>query len=168
MFLCHSFIQSFIHSFIHSFIYSSIHPFIYLFIHLFIMFHCYVTTVEVQIIKQKATNIQLLMKTRIMWEMCHLLQICSSLMLPLLYDLQWLRIKSNNNSSRQNLLVCQTRFILLKILDTMIYLVISTQMLRGARCSSMVRAFAHGAMGRRIDPSWGGPIELFLIPASAP
>ena len=28
--------------------------------------------------------------------------------------------------------------------------------------------FAHGAMGRRIDPSWGGPIELFLVPASAP
>ena len=27
----------------------------------------------------------------------------------------------------------------------------------------MVRAFAHGAMGRRIDPSWGGPIELFLV-----
>ena len=37
----------------------------------------------------------------------------------------------------------------------------------GARCSSVVRAFAHGAMGRRIDPSWGGPIELFLVPASA-
>ena len=32
----------------------------------------------------------------------------------------------------------------------------------------MVRAFAHGAMGRRIDPSWGGHIELFLVPASAP
>ena len=32
----------------------------------------------------------------------------------------------------------------------------------------MVRAFAHGSMGRRIDPSWGGPIELFLVPASAP
>ena len=32
-----------------------------------------------------------------------------------------------------------------------------------ARCSSVVRAF-----GRRIDPSWGGPIELFLVPASAP
>ena len=32
----------------------------------------------------------------------------------------------------------------------------------------MVRAFAHGAMGRRIDPSWGGPIQLFLAPASAP
>ena len=31
----------------------------------------------------------------------------------------------------------------------------------------MVRAFAHGAMGRRIDPSWGGPIELFLVPARA-
>ena len=24
----------------------------------------------------------------------------------------------------------------------------------GARCSSVVRAFAHGMMGRRIDPSW--------------
>ena len=34
----------------------------------------------------------------------------------------------------------------------------------GARCSSVVRAFAHGVMGRRIDPSWGGPIELFLAP----
>ena len=32
----------------------------------------------------------------------------------------------------------------------------------------MVRAFAHGAMGRRIDLSWGGPIELFLVPASTP
>ena len=38
----------------------------------------------------------------------------------------------------------------------------------GARCSSVVRAFAHGVMGRRIDPSWGGPIELFLVPASVP
>ena len=30
----------------------------------------------------------------------------------------------------------------------------------------MLRAFAHGATGRRIDPSWGrggGPIELFLV-----
>ena len=24
----------------------------------------------------------------------------------------------------------------------------------GARCSSVVRVFAHGAMGRRISPSW--------------
>ena len=38
----------------------------------------------------------------------------------------------------------------------------------GARCSSVVRALAHGAMGRRIGTSWGGPIELFLVPASAP
>ena len=38
----------------------------------------------------------------------------------------------------------------------------------GKRCSSVVRAFAHGAMGRRIDPSWGEPTELFLVPASAP
>ena len=26
----------------------------------------------------------------------------------------------------------------------------------------MVRSFAHGAMARRIDPLWGGPIELLL------
>ena len=45
---------------------------------------------------------------------------------------------------------------------------VSISILAGARCSSVVRAFAHGAMGHRIDPSWGGPIELFLIPASAP
>ena len=38
----------------------------------------------------------------------------------------------------------------------------------GARCSSVVRAFAHGAMDRRIDPLWGEPIELFLVQASAP
>ena len=38
----------------------------------------------------------------------------------------------------------------------------------GARCSSVVRAFTHGAMGHRIDHSWGEPIELFLVPASAP
>ena len=24
-------------------------------------------------------------------------------------------------------------------------------------CSSVVTVFDHGAMGRRIDPSWGGP-----------
>ena len=33
--------------------------------------------------------------------------------------------------------------------------------------NSVVKAFAHGVMGRRIDPSWGEPIELFLVPASA-
>ena len=32
----------------------------------------------------------------------------------------------------------------------------------------MVRAFAHGAMGRRIDPSWGEPIEIVLVPVSVP
>ena len=32
----------------------------------------------------------------------------------------------------------------------------------------MVRVFTHGAMSRRIDPSWGEPIELFLVLASAP
>ena len=35
----------------------------------------------------------------------------------------------------------------------------------GARCTSVVRTFAHGAIGYRIDPSWGEPIELFLVPA---
>ena len=44
----------------------------------------------------------------------------------------------------------------------------TTLLCTGVRCSSVVRAFAHGAMGRRIDPSWGEPIELFLIPGSAP
>ena len=33
---------------------------------------------------------------------------------------------------------------------------------------SPVIAVAHRAMGRRIDPSWGEPIELFFVPASAP
>ena len=33
---------------------------------------------------------------------------------------------------------------------------------------SLLVTFAHGAMGRLIDPSLGEPIELFLIPASAP
>ena len=37
------------------------------------------------------------------------------------------------------------------------------KLVRGARCSSVVRA-----MGRRIDPSWGEPTELFLVPASVP
>ena len=30
-----------------------------------------------------------------------------------------------------------------------------------ARCSSLVRAFAHGAMGRRIDPSMVDPLSYF-------
>ena len=30
----------------------------------------------------------------------------------------------------------------------------------------MVKAFAHGAMGRWIDPLWCGTIELCLDPAS--
>ena len=33
-----------------------------------------------------------------------------------------------------------------------------------ARCSSVVRAVAHGAMGRRIDPSWCGPRERDVAP----
>ena len=48
------------------------------------------------------------------------------------------------------------------------YFVNYVSVVYGARCSSVVRVFAHGAMGRRVDPSWGGAIELFLVPASAP
>ena len=32
----------------------------------------------------------------------------------------------------------------------------------------MVIAFTYDVMARWIDPTWGGPIELFLVPASAP
>ena len=32
----------------------------------------------------------------------------------------------------------------------------------------MVRAFAHVVMGHRVNPLWDGPIELFLVPDSAP
>ena len=46
--------------------------------------------------------------------------------------------------------------------------VLTQNLLGTGRSSEVGRAFAHGAMGRRIDPSWGGPIELFLVPASAP
>ena len=48
------------------------------------------------------------------------------------------------------------------------YFIVSERSYFGARRSSVVRLFAHGAMGRRIDLTWGGPIELFLVPASAP
>ena len=34
-----------------------------------------------------------------------------------------------------------------------LYYIIILLLFSGARCSSVVRAFAHGAMGRRIDPS---------------
>ena len=48
------------------------------------------------------------------------------------------------------------------------FLYVCDEFKQGTRCSSVVRAFAHGAMACRIDPSWGGPIELFLVPPSAP
>ena len=38
----------------------------------------------------------------------------------------------------------------------------------GARCSSVVGAFTHGAMGVSDRSFMVGPIELFLNPASAP
>ena len=51
---------------------------------------------------------------------------------------------------------------------TLPYLSLPYLFLIGARCSSMARAFAHSVMGHWIDPSWGGPIELFLVSASVP
>ena len=43
-------------------------------------------------------------------------------------------------------------FVCVRIIWTTPYGVFYSDCL--ARCSSVVRAFAHGAMGRRIDPSW--------------
>ena len=54
------------------------------------------------------------------------------------------------------------------LLKHIVLFIYSTPVWKGARCSSVVIAYAHGVMGRRIDPSWGGPIELFLVPSSAP
>ena len=59
-------------------------------------------------------------------------------------------------------------FLLVFLLTGFLNNMILTLELWGARCSSVVRAFAHSAMGCRIDPLWDGPIELFLIPTSAP
>ena len=42
-----------------------------------------------------------------------------------------------------------------------IYILIDLNPMTGARCSSVVRAFTHGAMGLLIDPSWGDPLSYF-------
>ena len=59
----------------------------------------------------------------------------------------------------------------INLYTTINYLTIINDLLfrspRGAGRSSEV-VFAHGAMSRRIDPSWGGHIELFLVQAIAP
>ena len=49
-----------------------------------------------------------------------------------------------------------------------LFIYLTSFVMVGARSSSVVRVFADGAMGRRIDPSSGEPIELFFVPASAP
>ena len=69
------------------------------------------------------------------------------------------------NNCDANVTIDKSVYHFVSIILVFIHMIL-TQM--GARCSSVVRAFAHGAMGHRIDPSWGGPIELFLVPASAP
>ena len=49
--------------------------------------------------------------------------------------------------------------------STMGKLGIQVKMVIRARCSSVVRAFAHGAMGSKPH---GGPTKLFLVSATAP
>ena len=72
-----------------------------------------------------------------------------------------LSVFSRMERGRLQYVVSHTSFTRL-LLDTL------HRLQSGARWSSVVRAFAHGAMGCQIDPPWGGPIELFLVPASAP
>ena len=62
----------------------------------------------------------------------------------LIWHNRWVIVTSTN----QSLSICK----MLKKINHIVRLPI----FRGARCSSVVRAFAHGAMGHRIDP-----IELF-------
>ena len=64
--------------------------------------------------------------------------------------------------------MCQDSFYLMMVVVGLLGITEDLLVNSQFQCSSVVRAFAHGAMGRRIDPSWGEPIELFLIPASAP
>ena len=52
------------------------------------------------------------------------------------------------------------------IIIIIIIIIIKYIFVQGVRW--VVRAFGHDATGRRIDPSWGGPIELFVVPASTP
>ena len=68
-----------------------------------------------------------------------------------------------------NNLICQINkiaYVYASYIRTTVHTVI--YLTKGARCSSVVRAFAHGAMGLWIDPSCGEHTELFLVPASAP
>ena len=53
------------------------------------------------------------------------------------------------------------------IIHSFLYFIILNSYINRARCSSVVRAFAHGSMGCQIE-IYGEPIELFLVPASAP
>ena len=71
---------------------------------------------------------------------------------------------SSNHVSITNTKCVECNIELKYILDFLLPMTMSG----GARYSFVVRAFAHGVTGRRIDPSWSGPIELFLVPDSAP
>ena len=74
----------------------------------------------------------------------------------------------NERSLSLKVLQCSTTFSNICLRLVSVSVVCFFFFFYGASCSSVVRAFAHGAMGCRIDPSWGGPIELFLVPASTP
>ena len=51
-------------------------------------------------------------------------------------------------TARENVRITHTRTLFHESHDT------TFTQLSGAICSSVVRVFAHGAMGRQIDPSW--------------
>ena len=54
------------------------------------------------------------------------------------------------------------RIMTMNIIIIIIIIINIIRRVAGARCSSVVRAFAHGATGRRIDPSWGvDPLSYF-------
>ena len=42
----------------------------------------------------------------------------------------------------------------INILICIMYCILNAYLLLGVRCNSVVRAFAHGAIGFLIDPSW--------------
>ena len=72
-------------------------------------------------------------------------------------------VKDHTDSERENLLPPHRLLFPISSKGSFICTILQTIMLTGAKCSSVVRAFAHGAMGHWIDPSWSGPIELFLV-----
>ena len=62
---------------------------------------------------------------------------------------------ANALAEMQTMCECMCVGVWVGIYIYIIYILIGQHLEPGARCSSVVRAFAHGALGCRIDPSWG-------------